>query len=124
MSLSITKAKKEARFFKRLVVLVGFKETYFLAKNLLGMIIHPELTTAKILAQGDLTQAFLVFGLPFNLWLILVSLYLLIWLFLKPASSIFQYGLSPFFFSGFLLMLMAFYDLYWVIKYLKGTKQI
>lgn len=116
--------RQEIGFFKRLVVLVGFKEAYFLGKNVLGMILHPHLTTAKIIKKKDYSQAFLVFGLPFALWLILLVSSFLIWFIWRPGGFFSQIGAAFFILAGLLLMLIAFYDFYWVAKYLKRVKRI
>jgi len=114
--------KKEASFFKNLFLLVGFREAYFFLKNLLGMVVHPQLTTAKILKRRDFSQAFLVFGLPFNLWIILLGFGFLVWLIFHPAGLVFKTGLAIFLLIGFLLFLLTLYYFYWVLKYLKRIK--
>jgi hypothetical protein len=88
------------------------------------MVVHPQLTTAKILGKKDFSQAFLVFGLPFGLWLLLVGFSFLFWLLSKPTGFFFSLGIAFFLITGFFLMAIALYDLYWVIKYLKKINKI
>jgi len=114
--------RKEIGFFKKLLLLVGFREAYFFLKNLLGMVIHPQLTTAKILRRRDFSQAFLVFGLPFNLWFLLLGFGFLVWLIFHPAGQVFKTALTIFLLIGFLLFLLTLYYFYWVLKYLKRIK--
>ncbi|HUW21177.1 MAG TPA: hypothetical protein VMW41_00780 [Candidatus Bathyarchaeia archaeon] len=123
MSISTGEVKKEISFLKELVLLVGFKEAYFFLKNILGMIIHPEITTAKILSRKDLSQAFLVFGLPFNLWFLLLSFSLIIWLLVRPMGLASTLGIRLFLLSGFLLFVLTIYYFYWVIKYLRRVNK-
>lgn len=85
------------------------------------MVIHPQLTTAKILGQKDFPQAFLVFGLPFNLWLFLLLSSFIIWFLARPTGWLFKLGAAFFFLSGFFLLVLALYYLYWAVRYLRKT---
>lgn len=121
--LSRKQIGREASFLKRVVILVGFREAYFFGKNCLGMIVHPHLTTAKIISKKDFSQAFLVFGLPFNLWLILFFSAFLGWYVFQPTGWILTLGKYFFALSGILLAAVAFYDSYWVTKYLRKRRE-
>lgn len=116
--------KKEASFWQKAILLLGFRQTYLFSKNVWGMIEHPHLTTAKILAKRDLSQAFLVFGLPFSLWLIFSFFVFSIWFFLRPSGIFFILGFVFFILVGLFLLLIALYDLYWIYKYFKGSKKL
>lgn len=118
------KVKSETNFLRRVFLLLGFKEAYFFSKNLFGMLVHPQLTTAKILKKGDLSQAFLVFGLPFNLWLVLLFFSFAGWYFLRPTGWFFIFGLTFFLLVGYFLFWLAVYSLYWVLKYLRKVNRI
>ena len=123
MSPAKGKIRKEVSFFKKLLVLVGLRQSYFFSKNLLGMVMHPQLTTARILKRKDFIQAFLVFGLPFNLWLILLFSGFLIWFLLRPQGFLFLLGLIFLSLAGLFLFLLALYDFYWIIKYWRAANR-
>jgi hypothetical protein len=103
---------------------LGFKEAYFFSKNVLGMAIHPHLTTAKILKKPDFSQVFLVFGLPFNLGALFLLLSVLVWFFLKPTGVYFRLGLGLFLLISLILFLLAVYYLYWAIRYIKKNQEL
>jgi hypothetical protein len=124
MWLSKKKINQEYNFFKKLVILLGFKEAYFFFKNVLGMVIHPHLTTAKILREPDLSQTFLVFGLPFNLGLLFLIFSVLVWFFLKPSGLYFKVGFCFFVLVSLSLFALAVYYLYWAVKYMRKSKEI
>lgn len=104
-------------------LLVGFRQVYFFLKNLLGMIIHPRLTTAKILKNRDYSQAFLVFGLPIGLWLVLLGVSFVGWYFLRPSNWFFYLGLGFFLTFSLFLLVLVLYDFYWVGKYFEGKRR-
>jgi len=87
------------------------------------MVMHPQLTTARILKRKDFIQAFLVFGLPFNLWLILLFSGFLIWFLLRPQGFLFLLGLIFLSLAGLFLFLLALYDFYWIIKYWRAANR-
>lgn len=60
--------KKSSIKIAKLVVLLGVKEGYLLARNLYGIIEHPYLTFGRILKEKDLSQGILIFGIPAGLW--------------------------------------------------------
>ncbi len=122
MSQLTKTVKKEASFWQKAILLLGFRQTYFFGKNVWGMIEHPHLTTAKILSKKDLSQAILVFGLPFILWMIFSISSFSIWYFFRPSGTYFLLGFIFYLFVGLFLFVIALYDLYWIYKYLKGSR--
>ncbi len=100
----------------RLGILVGTKESYFFMRNLYGIYAHPFLTTKRIMAEKDLSQGILLFGLPIYLWLgwVLVLLISRILIFQELRFG-FLARASFFFFSFFLSVLMLFLG-YWLMK--------
>lgn len=90
----------------------------------MGMVVHPQLTTARILGRKDFSQVFLVFGLPVNLWLVLVILGGGFWWLVKPSGWLFDWGIVFFSLVSFFLLVLAVYYFYWVVKYLKKAGRL
>ncbi|MFC1789907.1 hypothetical protein ACFLZP_00265 [Patescibacteria group bacterium] len=122
MSDYITKTKREVKFFSKLLLLLGFRQSYHFSKNLLGMVVHPQLTTSKILAKKDFSQALLIFGLPFYLWFLWQGLALVVWFWFRPRGIWFRIGMGVSGIVSIFLLLVALYDLYWVGKYFQGKE--
>lgn len=76
--------KRSSIKIARLVVLLGVKEGYLLARNLYGIVEHPYLTFGRILKEKDLSQGILIFGIPAALWFA--------WVFILLFSRLFIFG--------------------------------
>lgn len=117
MSSLIRAVRQEVRFCEQLLVHTGLREAYFFAKNSWGMLVHPQLTTARVWGHHYYTQMFLVFGFPFNAWLLLALITgLIVWL--GQPGLVWRHRLLVFFLglTG-LLVLLAIYYASWIWRY-------
>ncbi len=78
------KIKNSSKKIARILVLLGIKEGYLLARNVYGIIEHPFLTFNRIYKKRDYLQAVLIFGIPAGLWLA--------WIFVLLVSRLFIFG--------------------------------
>jgi len=91
------------------------------------LITHPYKTLRKIRLQKDFSQALLVLGLPFYLWLFLALLFVIVKLIslfvvkIPPPFGLF--GLLAFVSATVFLVLAEFYIFFWLAYYLKVKKR-
>lgn len=78
------KIQKSGRKIAKILVLLGVREGYLLARNVFGIVEHPFLTFGRIVKQKDLSQGILIFGLPAGLWVV--------WIFVLLVSRFFIFG--------------------------------
>ncbi|MCJ7828002.1 hypothetical protein MUP65_02560 [Patescibacteria group bacterium] len=103
---------------------VGLKEAYFFAKNSWGMVTHPQLTTARIFKNKDYPQFFLVFGFPFNLWLVGVVGLGLVWLVGRPSGLLGQLLVRLFIVFTFFLATLSLYYASWIWRYERRMRSL
>ncbi len=110
-------------------MLIGFKQSYLLARNIYGIYSHPFLTTKRIIKGKSYFQGVLLFGLPIYLWLAWVFILLVSRLFIRPeAGQIFgrlQFGFlaKASFLTSTLLVALLFLLLgYFVFQVLEKGK--
>lgn len=68
-------------------MLLGVRESYLFTRNLYGILVHPFLTTKRIVQDRDLSQGMLIFGLPAYLWVFWVFVLLVSRLFITPIGG-------------------------------------
>ncbi len=118
----INTAKQELLFLERVFVHAGFREVYSFAKNSWGMLVHPQLTTARIWGNKNYTQMFLVFGFPFNIWLVAVFIGGGFWLVFQPGPG-WQFWLGRVFLAlTALLAGVGAYYASWLWRYRRRLK--
>lgn len=114
--------KKPKKSIYKYALLLGIKESYLLGRNILGLKEHPFKTLREIVEEHDYSQAFLVFGLPFNLLVFgLLGIFLLRVLVGKSG----KWGwlaLSGLGLLTFLVVGIFFHIFYWGLKVYKWRK--
>ena len=121
---SLKKAvKQEVLFLQRVFVHFGLRGAYFFAKNSWGMLVHPWLTTARVWGNKNYTQMFLVFGFPFNLWLLIAFFGIFIWLGFRPEGVWWHWFGRLFGLLTLFLIVLAGYYAFWIWRYRQLKKQ-
>lgn len=109
-------AKSKFKNLIRLGLLIALKESYFVIRNFYGLLVHPFLTTKKIMQEKDLSQGILIFGMPFYLWLGWVMVLLVSRVFIFQEL---RFGILA---KSSFLLITAFVSLfflflgYWILK--------
>ena len=102
--------------------LVLIKETYLFTKNLYGLIVHPFKTTGEIVKKPDHSQTFLIFGLPFYLFLGGAIIFLPFFWIIRNWYNARILSLLAFYIFSFILFIVACYLFYCLVQYFLKCK--
>ncbi|MDO8551434.1 MAG: hypothetical protein Q7S03_02030 [bacterium] len=125
MSNTRDQKAKKANSFKTLLkpfVLISFKESYFFVRNLYGLVFHPFKTIAGVLQKPDWSQTFLIFGLPFYLWLAFLFFFVPVFFLFHDYYRLHLLLKGVFFLFSFFVFILGAYLFYWATQYLLRCK--
>lgn len=106
----------------KIIFLGVVREGYLLARNILGLVLHPYKTLFRIIRDRDLSQAALILSLWAGAWLFLSALFV-VFLVFAPGGFlrlVFKAGILG---GGVFILLASLYLVYWILVLLKNLSR-
>lgn len=123
LKMQNSKLKFKIQNLTKFGILVGVKESYLFARNLLGLYEHPFLTTKRIVDQRDLSQGILIFGLPAYLWFGWVLVLLISRVFIFQRLQFGFWAKVSFLASSLFTFSVFLFFAYWVFEVFKKGRR-
>lgn len=106
----------------KIIFLGVVREGYLLARNILGLVLHPYKTLFRIIRDRDLSQAALILSLWAGAWLFLGALFVVFVVFAPGGllRLVFKAGILG---GGIFVLLASLYLAYWVLRLVKNLSK-
>lgn len=116
------KTASTSKLFAKVLLLILVREGYLLARNILGLLLHPYKTLFRIIRDRDFSQAALILSLLGGAWLFLGVLLLALWLF-EPGGILRLAVKAGILGGGIFVLGASLYLLYWVVILIKNLSR-